>query len=55
MNKGEGYYHNFMVFINQATYGVTDNISIGGGLVPLFLFGGLTPVWITPKVSVPIY
>jgi len=54
MKKGEGYYHNFMVFINQATYGVTDNISIGGGLVPLFLFAGPTPVWVTPKVSFPV-
>ncbi|MGI9543985.1 MAG: hypothetical protein ACR2MX_12080, partial [Cyclobacteriaceae bacterium] len=35
--------------------GVTDNVSVGLGLVPLFLFAGApTPVWITPKFSIPI-
>lgn len=55
MKKGEGYYHNFMVFMNQASYGINDYISIGAGLVPLFLFeGSSSPFWITPKVSIPI-
>jgi hypothetical protein len=55
MKKGEGYYHNFMVFVNQASYGINDYISIGAGLVPLFLFDGTSsPFWITPKVSIPI-
>lgn len=55
LRKGEGYYQNLWVLWNQASVGITDNISIGAGVVPLFLFAGTsTPVWLTPKVSVPI-
>ncbi len=56
LRKGQGYYQNTWVFYNQVSVGITDNISIGGGLVPLFLFGvgAPTPVFITPKVSIPI-
>ncbi len=55
LKKGEGYYQNTWIFVNQASVGVTDNISIGVGVVPLFLFAGApTPVWITPKVSIPV-
>ncbi|HEY3384984.1 MAG TPA: hypothetical protein VGK46_00660, partial [Saprospiraceae bacterium] len=53
--KGEGYYQNVWIFFNQVSYGITDNISIGAGIVPLFLFAGAsTPVWLTPKLSIPI-
>ncbi len=55
LKKGEGYYQNVMLFFNQFAYGVTDQVSIGGGMIPLFLFSGTpTPVWITPKVSIPL-
>ena len=55
LKAGEGYYQNIYVLWNQFAYGVTDNFSIGGGVVPLFLFGGgPTPVFITPKFSIPI-
>lgn len=55
LRQGEGYYQNTWVLFNQVSYGVTDNIMIGGGVLPLFLFAGSpTPVWFTPKVSVPI-
>jgi hypothetical protein len=54
LKKGEGYYQNVWVLVNSFAVGVTDNVSIGGGLVPLFLFGGPTPVWLTPKVSIPV-
>jgi hypothetical protein len=55
LKKGEGYYQNVWIFFNQVSYGITDNISIGAGIVPLFLFAGAsTPVWLTPKLSIPI-
>ncbi|MEO5599297.1 MAG: hypothetical protein ABIR06_00075 [Cyclobacteriaceae bacterium] len=55
LKKGEGYYQNIWVLFSQFSVGVTDNFSLGGGLVPLFLFGGgSTPVWLTPKVSIPV-
>lgn len=56
--QGEGYYQNIWIFWNQASFGVTDNFSIGVGLVPLFLFGSgggeVSPIWLVPKVSIPI-
>ncbi|MBP6186005.1 MAG: hypothetical protein KA479_13770 [Saprospiraceae bacterium] len=55
LRKGEGYYQNTWIWLNQASYGITDNFSIGGGLVPLFLFGAteILPVWLTPKINLP--
>lgn len=55
LKKGEGYYQNIWVLWNQFAYGVTNNFSVGGGMIPLFLFGGgPTPVFLTPKFSIPI-
>lgn len=57
LRQGEGYYQNVNIFFNSVSYGITDNFSMGGGLVPLFLFGGLdtpTPIYILPKFSFPI-
>lgn len=55
LKKGEGYYQNVWVLVNSFAVGLTDGFSIGGGLVPLFLFAGSpTPVWFTPKFSIPI-
>jgi hypothetical protein len=55
LKKGEGYYQNVWVLFNQVSVGITDNFSVGAGVVPLFLFGGAsTPAWITPKFSIPI-
>lgn len=55
LKKGEGYYQNVWVLFNQVNYGVTNNFSVGAGLVPLFLFAGTeTPVWVTTKFSIPI-
>ena len=55
LGKGRGYYQNTWVLFNNVNYGISDNFSIGGGLIPLFLFGTTeTPVWLLPKVSVPV-
>jgi hypothetical protein len=41
--------------VNQVSVGITDNFTLGGGVIPLFLFAGTpTPVWITPKFSFPV-
>jgi hypothetical protein len=35
---------------NQVNYGITDNLTLGGGIVPLFLFAGApTPVLAHPQ------
>lgn len=56
--KGEGYYQNIWILWNQASFGVTDNFSMGVGLVPLFLFGEgggeVSPIWVVPKFSIPV-
>lgn len=55
LKKGEGYYQNIWVLFNQVSVGITNNISIGAGVMPLFLFGSPnTPLWVTPKVSFPV-
>jgi hypothetical protein len=55
LRRGEGYYQNIWILFNQASIGISDNISIGVGTVPLFLFAGTaSPVWLTPKISIPI-
>ncbi len=55
LNKGEAYYQNTWIMFNQLSYGITDFFSMGVGMMPLFLFAGSsTPVWITPKLSVPV-
>jgi len=55
LNKGEGYYQNIWVLWNQFSYGLSDNFSVGAGVIPLFLFGGgATPIFGTAKFSVPL-
>ncbi len=55
LKMGEGYYQNYWVLFNQVSYGFTDNFSAGIGMIPLFLFAGTsTPIWITPKFSIPV-
>ena len=40
---------------NQVSYGATNYLTLGAGVVPLFLFAGSpTPFWITPKLAIPI-
>jgi hypothetical protein len=49
------YYQNIWILYNQFSFGVTDNFSIGAGMLPLFLFAGAsTPIWIVPKFSIPL-
>lgn len=56
LKKGETYYQNVWVLFNQISTGISDYVSFGIGMIPLFLFNGTsTPAWITPKVSIPIH
>ncbi len=55
LKKGEGYYQNIYVLWNQFTYGVTNYISLGAGIIPTFLFAGApTPIFGTAKFSIPV-
>ena len=55
LKAGEGYYQNIWVFWNQVAYGITDNFSVGGAVIPAFFVGGApTPAFITGKLSVPV-
>ncbi len=51
LKKGKGYYQNIAITLNFVNYGVTNNISIGGGLEFISTIMG-EPVWfLTPKVG----
>ena len=54
LRAGEGYYQNVWISLNQADVGLNDYFSVGCGSVPLAIFGGLLPIWVTPRASVPI-
>ncbi len=56
LKKGEGYYQNNWVFLNQVSVGLSDRFTLGVGTVPLFIFGygAPSPVWLTPKFSFPV-
>lgn len=55
LKKGEGYYQNIWVLWNQFSYGLSDNFSLGAGIIPTFLFAGSpTPVFATAKFSIPV-
>jgi hypothetical protein len=55
LRKGEGYYQNTWVLYNQVSLGLSDYFSMGVGAIPTFLFGsGELPIWVTPKVSLPV-
>jgi hypothetical protein len=55
LKAGESYYQNIWVLYNQFSFGITDNFSLGAGVVPLFLLtSDVTPVWLVPKFSFPL-
>lgn len=55
LKKGEAYYQNIWILFNQFAVGISEHFSLGFGLMPLFLFNGSpTPVWVTPKFSIPL-
>ena len=54
LRKGEGAYENSELFLNQVSYGFTDQFSLGLGFAPIFFDGGPFPIWVNPKFSFPI-
>ena len=54
LKKGKGYYQNILVTTNFVNYGITKNISIGGGFEFISTVAGY-PIWfLTPKVGFEI-
>ncbi len=54
LRKGEGYYQNIWIFFNAAHYGITKNISVGGGFEFLSTFGAQTPIFfLSAKAGFP--
>jgi len=55
LEENTSYYQNIWILYNQFSFGLTDNFSLGAGMIPLFLFAGTsTPIWIVPKFSIPV-
>lgn len=54
LEKGEGYFSDYEVLFPGVAYGVTDNISFGGGVSLIPGAGTDQLVYITPKVGVSI-
>ncbi|MGK0365984.1 MAG: hypothetical protein ACI85O_003054 [Saprospiraceae bacterium] len=60
LKKNEGYYQNFMLGVNQFSYGITDRFTIGLTLEAFTLIATVngvidSPVFaITPKYSIPV-
>jgi len=54
IKKGKGYYQNILVTTNFVNYGITKNISIGGGFEFISTILG-SPIWfLTPKIGFDI-
>jgi hypothetical protein len=51
LKKGEGYYQNTYLVVNSVNYGVTKNLSVGGGIEFISTFTGHPIFFITPKVT----
>jgi hypothetical protein len=51
LKKGEGYYQNSYLFLNSVSFGVTNNISFGGGFELISTVLGKPIFFLTPKVS----
>ena len=54
IKKGKGYYQNVEVLLNFVNYGITNNISIGGGFEFISLTQGYPIIFFTPKVGFKI-
>ncbi|MCB9270107.1 MAG: hypothetical protein H6561_11110 [Lewinellaceae bacterium] len=54
LHPGEAYYQNVWVLYNQVSFGITNNVSLGVGGASFPFGADATPVWMTPKVSVPV-
>ncbi|HZY77994.1 MAG TPA: hypothetical protein VFE50_00630 [Cyclobacteriaceae bacterium] len=55
LKRGEAYYQNALVMLNQFGIGVTDKISVSMGTIPIYFFGAdVIPFWVAPKISLPL-
>ena len=55
LRRGSSCYQNIWVLYNQVSLGVSNNLSLGAGILPLFLFAGApTPFFVVPRISIPV-
>lgn len=55
LKKGEKVYQNTWVLFNHLDMALSDQFTLGVGVMPLFLFAGSgTPLWVSPKIGIPI-
>lgn len=54
LRQGEGSVDNGWLLFNQVSYGLSDHFSLGAGFAPLLIFDGPFPLWVTPKLSIPL-
>lgn len=54
LKKGEGYFSDYEVLFPGVAYGVTDNVSIGGGVSLIPGTGSDQLLYVTPKVGVSL-
>jgi len=54
LKKGEAYYQNFWLVFNEINIGISDYFSVGMGLMPVPIDGDGMPVWINPRLNIPI-
>ncbi len=56
LDQGEGYFQNIWIFLNTINIGITDFISIGGGLELISSFGAGQPIFfVTPKAGFKLF
>ena len=54
IKKGKGYYQNILVTTNFFNYGISNNISVGGGFEFISTVSG-SPIWfLTPKIGIHV-
>ncbi|HAD82923.1 MAG: hypothetical protein A2509_04300 [Candidatus Edwardsbacteria bacterium RIFOXYD12_FULL_50_11] len=54
LKKGQGYFSDTYIFFPQVVFGLTDNITLGGGISLFPGGGGNQIIYLMPKVGMPV-